>query len=202
MDLCEHINGYNLALTYFPRCFDRHLKLKNSHRFEANVDKRMIMLRRNNDIDYEDLLLGMKYIKYLNSSKDTFDDIHSIEIKSLYLRYEDTLEHGSKRGNGYNYLFLLSILKKPILEILRSIDSRISCFPGDSKTKELKDFISKWNLILSEDYHGYNYINLSIFINELNDISRDNPMLMGFNNVLDEALMQIKDNPYVLKRKK
>lgn len=202
MDLCEHINGYNLSLTYFPDFFDNNLKLKRSHELEVKINKRMKTLRHNNDIDYEDLLLGAKYIEYLGSSLDVFNDIRSIDVKALYLRYEDTLDHGSKKGDGYNYLFLLSVLKKPILEVLRSIDSRISCFPKDTKTKELIDFISRWNHFLSNDYQNYNYIFLNTFINELNEISRGDPILMGYNNIFDDALIQMNNNPHILKKKK
>ena len=55
---------------------------------------------------------------------------------------------------------------------------------------------------MNPSYDKYNYINLPIFISELNELSRDNPMLMGYNSIFDDVLIQINDNPNVLKRKK
>ncbi len=203
MDLCEHINGYSLALKYFPRCFDKNLQLKDSDKLENMVNKKINVLRKYKNVNYKEILFAYKYIiDILGSSKKTFDSIRNIDIMEIYLRYEDTLKSGDKRGDGYNYLFLLTVIKKPILEVLRSIDSRLSCFSNDEKAVEIKNFISKWHQLLNPSYDKYNYINLPIFISELNELSRDNPMLMGYNSIFDDVLIQINDNPNVLKRKK
>lgn len=206
MDLCEHITGYSLALEYFPNLFTKHLKFKYDYELEKKISKKLEKFRGNDNIEYEDLLLAINYIKYLHSMKDTFDNIKDISIKSLYLRYDDIVVSGDNRGDGYNYLFLLSILRVPVLQILRSMDSRISSFPKDKKSKDIQSFVSKWNQLFSSDYKDYNYkdynyINMSIFIGELSFVSRDNPILMGYNNILDEALIQIDSNANILKKK-
>lgn len=201
MDLCEHINNYSLALEYFPNCFDSHLKLKNDDKLQNKLFKRMERLRKDNDVEYEDLLLGAKYIEYLSSEKERFNDITNIELKSLYLRYEDLLSFGEKNGEGYNYLFLLSILKRPILETFNSMDSVYS-FPMENTQKEIKLFVSKWNCLFSSGRKEYDYINLNIFLQELSDLTKHDPMLRRNDTVLEDALIQMQENPYVLKKKK
>lgn len=202
MDLCEHITGYNLALEYFPNCFNKNLKLRNDFELSSKISRRIEKLRRKKNIEYEDLLLGSKYVEYLTMEKEIFNSIRDIDVKSLYLRYDDTLRYGNMNGEGYNYYFLLTILKMPILRILESMDNSISSFPNNEKSKDIKAFIRTWNMLLMANHYGeYNYINLDLFISELNIITKDNPLLMGYNNVLEDALAQINYNSNVLKRK-
>lgn len=202
MDLYEHINGYSLALEYFPNCFDSHLNLRNSGRLDSKVNRRVNVLREDNDIEYNDLISGANYIKYLSTMKEIFDHIQNVDIKSLYLRYVKTLKQGSKKGDGYNYLFILTILKSPILEMLNSIDKMICNHSKNDKSLNFMNFISKWNQLLEVDYKGYNYINLGTFISELSDVCRDVPNFMEYNSILDSSVAQIRDNPRVLRRKR
>lgn len=202
MDLCEHISGYEKAIEYFPKCFDRRLKIKYGEKVNSYLLKRFDTLWKKENIDSEEFLEGYDYITYLQKEKMIFSNLKSREIKTLYIKYDNLLSFGDKLNSGYEYLLLLSIARIPILRVLEALEHVISLNQDENKIKEIKDFLSRWNMLLSNDRYGYNYIHLGYFIDDINRISKDNPLLMGYNNIFNDILLQMRNNHNIKKRKK